>query len=90
MFLSAGNLINLLEQSALHHQLGMAEIFVLLLGEIDLSVGYAAGLRRGRRAVDARARRPLVGRRPRRARRVAAYGALQGISSPGSGCHPSW
>lgn len=44
VFLSAGNLTNLLEQSATFVLLGMAEVFVLLLGEIDLSVGYVAGI----------------------------------------------
>jgi D-xylose transport system permease protein len=41
-FLSAGNLTNLLEQAAVFVLFGMAEIFVLLLGEIDLSLGYVA------------------------------------------------
>ncbi len=44
LFLSAGNLINLMIQGAPFILLGMAEIFVLLLGEIDLSVGYNAGI----------------------------------------------
>jgi len=44
VFLSAGNLVNLFQQSAVFMVLGMAEIFVLLLGEIDLSTGYVAGL----------------------------------------------
>jgi D-xylose transport system permease protein len=39
LFLSAGNLVNLLIQGAPFILLGMAEVFVLLLGEIDLSVG---------------------------------------------------
>ena len=39
-FLTAGNLVNLFQQSAVYITLGMAEIFVLLLGEIDLSLGY--------------------------------------------------
>jgi D-xylose transport system permease protein len=39
-FLSTGNLTNLLEQSGVFILLGMAEVFVLLLGEIDLSVGF--------------------------------------------------
>jgi D-xylose transport system permease protein len=39
-FLSAGNLVNLIEQSGIFVLLGMAEVFVLLLGEIDLSVGF--------------------------------------------------
>ena len=42
VFLSAGNLINLFQQSAVFMVLAMAETFVLLLGEIDLSVGYVA------------------------------------------------
>lgn len=43
-FLSAGNLVNLLVQAAVFVLLGMAEVFVLLLGEIDLSTGYVAGI----------------------------------------------
>ena len=38
-FLSAENLVQLLEQSTVYMVLAMAEIFALLLGEIDLSVG---------------------------------------------------
>ncbi|MGH3471672.1 MAG: sugar ABC transporter permease [Nocardioidaceae bacterium] len=44
LFLSAGNLVNLLVQGATYVLLGMAEIFVLLLGEIDLSAGFVAGV----------------------------------------------
>ena len=40
LFLSAGNLVNLFTQAAFIITFGMAEVFVLLLGEIDLSVGY--------------------------------------------------
>ncbi len=40
VFLSAGNIVNLFQQSAVFMVLGMAEVFVLLLGEIDLSIGY--------------------------------------------------
>jgi D-xylose transport system permease protein len=40
VFLSAGNIVNLFLQSAVFMVLAMAEIFVLLLGEIDLSIGY--------------------------------------------------
>ncbi len=40
VFLTAGNVVNLLQQSAVFIMFGMAEIFVLLLGEIDLSVGF--------------------------------------------------
>ncbi len=40
VFLSAGNLVNLFEQSAVFMVLAMAETFALILGEIDLSIGY--------------------------------------------------
>jgi D-xylose transport system permease protein len=43
-FLTAGNLVNLLVQAAVFSVLAMGEIYALLLGEIDLSVGYVAGL----------------------------------------------
>ena len=43
-FLSAANLVNLLEQCAVFVVLGMAEIFVLLLGEIDLSLGFSGAV----------------------------------------------
>jgi D-xylose transport system permease protein len=42
LFLSAGNLVNLMTQSAFIVTLGMAEVFVLLLGEIDLAAGFTA------------------------------------------------
>ena len=44
LFLSAGNLVNLITQAAWIVMLGMAEVFVLLLGEIDLSIGYTAAI----------------------------------------------
>ncbi|HQT99003.1 MAG TPA: hypothetical protein PLG60_00710 [Acidimicrobiales bacterium] len=44
VFLSAGNLTNLFVQATIFILLAMAEMWVLLLGEIDLSVGYSAGL----------------------------------------------
>jgi D-xylose transport system permease protein len=44
VFLSAGNLVNLLVQGSVFVLLGMAEVWVLVLGEIDLSVGYVAGI----------------------------------------------
>jgi D-xylose transport system permease protein len=43
-FLSALNLVNLFEQSTVYMVLAMAEIFALLLGEIDLSVGLVMAL----------------------------------------------
>ena len=43
-FLSAGNLVNLLVQGSVFMMIGMGAVFVLLLGEIDLSLGYVAGI----------------------------------------------
>lgn len=43
-FLTAGNLVNLLVQAAVFSLLAMGEVFALLLGEIDLSAGFVAGL----------------------------------------------
>ncbi len=43
-FLTAGNVINLFQQSAVYMMLGMAEVFVLLLGEIDLSTGFVGAV----------------------------------------------
>ncbi len=44
VFLSAGNITNLFMQATIFVLLGMAEIWLLLLGEIDLSVGYVTGM----------------------------------------------
>jgi D-xylose transport system permease protein len=44
LFLSAGNLVNLMTQAAWIVMLGMAEVFVLLLGEIDLSIGFSSAI----------------------------------------------
>ena len=44
LFLSAGNLVNLFVQATTFVLLGMAEIWLLLLGDIDLSVGYVSVL----------------------------------------------
>lgn len=43
-FLTAGNIVNLLVQGAPFVLLGMAEVYVLLLGDIDLSLGFSAGV----------------------------------------------
>jgi D-xylose transport system permease protein len=43
-FLTAGNLVNLLVQGAPYMLLAMGEIFALLLGEIDLSIGFVSGI----------------------------------------------
>jgi len=40
VFLSAGKLVNLFQQSAIFMVLAMAEAYALVLGEIDLSIGY--------------------------------------------------
>jgi D-xylose transport system permease protein len=44
LFLSAGNLVDLMTQASWIVMLGMAEVFVLLLGEIDLSIGYSGAI----------------------------------------------
>jgi D-xylose transport system permease protein len=43
-FLTAGNLVNLLIQGAAYMLLAMGEVFPLLLGEIDLSIGFVSGI----------------------------------------------
>ena len=43
-FLTGGNLVNLLVQAAVFSVLAMGEIYALLLGEIDLSIGFVAAL----------------------------------------------
>jgi D-xylose transport system permease protein len=40
LFLSPGNLVNLFIESMIFMTLGISEVFVLVLGEIDLSTGY--------------------------------------------------
>jgi len=44
VFLTAGNLTNLFVQATIFVLLGMAEVWLLLLGDIDLSLGYVMGL----------------------------------------------
>jgi len=44
VFLSAANLVNLFDQSAVFIVLAIGEGFVLLLGEIDLSIGFVAAI----------------------------------------------
>lgn len=44
VFLSPGNLVNLFQQSAVFMVLAMAEGFALVLGEIDLSVGFVGAI----------------------------------------------
>lgn len=43
-FLTAGNLVNLLIQGAVYMLLAMGEVYALILGEIDLSIGFVSGI----------------------------------------------
>ncbi len=43
-FLSPGNLVNLLVQGSIFMLIGMGQVYVLILGEIDLSLGFVAGI----------------------------------------------
>ncbi len=43
-FLTVANMVNLLVQAAVFSLLAMGQVFALLLGEIDLSIGFVAGL----------------------------------------------
>ena len=43
-FLTAGNMVNLMVQGAAFAIIAMGIVFVLLLGEIDLSVGFVSGV----------------------------------------------
>jgi D-xylose transport system permease protein len=43
-FLTAGNIVNLLIQGSAYMLLAMGEVFALLLGEIDLSIGFVSGI----------------------------------------------
>ena len=43
-FLTAGNFVNLIAQMAALAIIGMGVVFVLLLGEIDLSIGFVSGM----------------------------------------------
>lgn len=43
-FLTSGNLVNLLIQGSAYMLLAMGQVFPLLLGEIDLSIGFVSGI----------------------------------------------
>lgn len=47
LYLSAGNIVNLLNQAVVFVLFAMGEVFVLLLGEIDLSMVFNAGIGAG-------------------------------------------
>lgn len=44
IFLSADNIINLMVQASIYIVFGVAEVFVLLLGEIDLALGFTGAI----------------------------------------------
>jgi D-xylose transport system permease protein len=44
LFLTASNFVNLIVQTAPYAVIAMGVVFVLLLGEIDLSIGYVSGV----------------------------------------------
>jgi D-xylose transport system permease protein len=81
-FLSPGNLVNLFQQSAVFMVLAMAESFALVLGEIDLSVGFVGGCGA---AITVQLVQPLTFNWPWWAAVIAglgfcaAFGAVQGI-----------
>ncbi|HKW59451.1 MAG TPA: ABC transporter permease [Candidatus Dormibacteraeota bacterium] len=81
VFLSAGNLVNLFQQSAVFMVLAMAEGFALILGEIDLSVGYVGACGA---AITVQLVQPVTTKWPWWAAIVAgllfcaAFGAIQG------------
>ena len=93
-FLTAGNFVNLIVQAAAYALIGMGIVFVLLLGEIDLSVGYVSGVG-GRDAGAAALPDGTTCRRraPRCSSRcwpALAIGTSTGCSSPRSGSRRSW
>lgn len=47
LYLSAGNIVDLFNQAVVFILFAMAEVFVLLLGEIDLSIAFNAGIGAG-------------------------------------------
>ena len=47
LFLSAGNIVNLFNQAVVFIMFAIGEVFVLLLGEIDLSMVFVAGIGAG-------------------------------------------
>ncbi|MBX7267664.1 hypothetical protein KIF24_17550 [Micromonospora sp. Llam7] len=90
-FLSPQNLSNLTLQIVATGTISVGVVLVLLLGEIDLSVGSVAGVAAAALAVLTVRHGWGTSRRSSRrccsARRSAPYRAP---SSPGSGCPPSW
>ena len=76
-FLSPGNLTNLMLQQAAVATISIGVVLILLLGEIDLSVGAVSGLLRlGHGRAD---RAAAASRRCSRCSRRSALGALIGL-----------
>src|SRR5215831_6595228 len=78
-FLQPRNLVNLMTQSAFIITLGMAEIFVLLLGDIDLAAGFTAACAAVIALWMLALGDPLWAALLVAFAAAAAYGALQGI-----------
>src|SRR5580658_5395803 len=47
LYLSPGNIVNLFNQAVVFILFALAEVFVLLLGELDLSISFNAGIGAG-------------------------------------------
>ena len=91
-FLTAGNLVNLLIQGAAYMLLAMGEVFALLLGEIDLSIGFVSGIGGVVTAelIKQSSGLAVVGRDHRRPARLRRHrGRCRARSSPGSACRRS-
>ena len=95
IFFTAVNFSNLIGQMAGVTVIAIGIVFVLLIGEIDLSVGYVSGVASVAVAefqhagLEPRLPGP---RRDRRSRSLvgAAIGAARARSSPSSACRRSW
>ena len=91
-FLTAVNLTNLMLQITAVGLISVGVVYVLLLGEIDLSVGAVSGLaRRGDGGAERQARlEPVPGDRGRRARAGWRSGRSRARSSRASASRRSW
>ena len=92
LFLSAGNIVNLFNQAVVFIMFAIGEVFVLLLGEIDLSMVFVAGIGAGLMAalVAPALQPPLVAGHPGRAQRHHRRSAsFRARSSPACGCRRS-
>ena len=94
LFLSAGNLSNLIVQMAGVSAVAMGVVFVLLLGEIDLSIGSVSGVAG---VIVAELQLPGSGHQYKGLIAIAAalaagavIGSSRARSSRSSGCRRSW